>query len=215
LAELDHLLAAEDATRDLDRYRAMTKEHAEIGPVVSRLHDAKAEADLAGATAFARSGDEGTPPGRLPMRRRASTASPASCRRAAAEGPERRAQRLPRTPCGHRATNPALFAGSLSACTRATEAAALEGRGCVESASDLGGYKEVIARIVGGGAYSSSVPVGRPSCAARARNRSARSHPYVGVHGGGAAEADPDADITINPADLRIGVPRVGRRRAA
>jgi peptide chain release factor 1 len=37
LAELDHLLAAEDATRDLDRYRAMAKEHAEIGPVVSRF----------------------------------------------------------------------------------------------------------------------------------------------------------------------------------
>ncbi|MET0732038.1 MAG: PCRF domain-containing protein, partial [Casimicrobiaceae bacterium] len=54
LAELDHLLAAEDATRDLDRYRALSKEHAEIGPVVARLRDyEKAEADLAGAAAFA------------------------------------------------------------------------------------------------------------------------------------------------------------------
>ena len=33
------MLSAEDATRDLDRYRALTKEHAEIGPVVARFRE--------------------------------------------------------------------------------------------------------------------------------------------------------------------------------
>ena len=37
LAELDATLAAPDAARDLDRYRALTKEHAEIAPVVARF----------------------------------------------------------------------------------------------------------------------------------------------------------------------------------
>ena len=37
LAELDALLAAEDATRDLDRYRALSRERAEIDPVVARF----------------------------------------------------------------------------------------------------------------------------------------------------------------------------------
>ena len=39
LDELDAMLSAEDATRDLDRYRALTKEHAEIGPVVARFRE--------------------------------------------------------------------------------------------------------------------------------------------------------------------------------
>jgi protein subunit release factor A len=34
LEELDRLLSAEDATRDLDQYRRLTREHAEIAPVV-------------------------------------------------------------------------------------------------------------------------------------------------------------------------------------
>jgi peptide chain release factor 1 len=34
LEELNHLLSAEDVTADLDTYRKLTREHAEIGPVV-------------------------------------------------------------------------------------------------------------------------------------------------------------------------------------
>jgi len=35
--ELNMTLSAEDATRNLDRYRALTKEHAEIDPVVAQF----------------------------------------------------------------------------------------------------------------------------------------------------------------------------------
>jgi len=35
LEELNGLLGAEDAARDLDRYRALTREHAEITPIVA------------------------------------------------------------------------------------------------------------------------------------------------------------------------------------
>ena len=73
------------------------------------------------------------------------------------------------------------------------------------SASELGGYKEVIVRIVGQGAYSKlkfesgghrvqRVPE------TEAQGRIHTSACTVAV----IAEADPIADITINPTDVRI-----------
>ena len=73
------------------------------------------------------------------------------------------------------------------------------------SQSELGGYKEVIVRIVGQGAYSKlkfesgghrvqRVPE------TEAQGRIHTSACTVAV----IAEADPIADITINPADIRI-----------
>ena len=54
LSELDATLAAPDAARDLDRYRALTKEHAEIAPVVARFRDyTAAEHDAAAADELA------------------------------------------------------------------------------------------------------------------------------------------------------------------
>jgi len=53
LVELNGLLGAEDVTRDLDRYRALTKEHSDLTPVVAKFHDyQEAESDLAAAIAF-------------------------------------------------------------------------------------------------------------------------------------------------------------------
>src|SRR3979411_2361148 len=50
LEELNALLGAEDVTRDLDRYRALTREHAEITPGVSLYRDwGGSERDLAAA----------------------------------------------------------------------------------------------------------------------------------------------------------------------
>jgi hypothetical protein len=50
LHELDGLLAAEDVTRDLDRFRALSREHSEITPVVTLYRDWQgADNDLAAA----------------------------------------------------------------------------------------------------------------------------------------------------------------------
>jgi peptide chain release factor 1 len=74
-----------------------------------------------------------------------------------------------------------------------------------ESSSDLGGYKEVIARIVGADAYarlkfeSGGHRVQRVP-ATEAQGRIHTSACTVAV----LAEADPIADISINPADIRI-----------
>jgi len=74
-----------------------------------------------------------------------------------------------------------------------------------ESPSDLGGYREVIARIVGNGAYaklkfeSGGHRVQRvPETEAQGRIHTSACTVAV------LPEADPVADITINPADLRI-----------
>src|SRR5512133_3787175 len=49
-AEIDALLGSEEATRDMDNYRKLTREHAEIGPVVELFAAyGKAEANLAAA----------------------------------------------------------------------------------------------------------------------------------------------------------------------
>src|SRR5258706_15854693 len=50
LADLDHLLGAEDAAADLDSFRRLSREHAEITPVVALYRDyLSAERDLAAA----------------------------------------------------------------------------------------------------------------------------------------------------------------------
>src|SRR4030095_11969657 len=74
-----------------------------------------------------------------------------------------------------------------------------------ESASDLGGYKEVIAKIVGVGAYArlkfeSGGHRGQRVPATEAQGRIHTSACTVAM----LPEADPVADIAINPAELRI-----------
>jgi peptide chain release factor 1 len=47
LDELDRMLASGEATRDMDEYRKLTREHAELGPVVALYQEwQQAEADL-------------------------------------------------------------------------------------------------------------------------------------------------------------------------
>ena len=137
---------------------------------------------------------------------------------AAAEGSERRAQRLPRNPRRHRRRRVgAVRRRSFRMYTRYAE----RNRWAVEivsaSSSELGGYKEVIVRIAGQGAYSKlkfesgghrvqRVPE------TEAQGRIHTSACTVAV----LPEADAIADITINPADVaHRHVPRVRRRRPA
>ena len=50
LDELDRILSSSEATRDMDQYRKMTREHAELGPVVALYQQwQQTEADLASA----------------------------------------------------------------------------------------------------------------------------------------------------------------------
>ena len=172
----------------MDRYRALTRERADIEPVVARYREyARAEADVAAADEMARDpADEG-------LRRRGARGGDGEDGRArggpaahaAAAGPQRRAQRLPRNPRRHgRRRVGALRRQPLPDVHALRRARGLEGRDRLRVAgrarrlqgSDPAHHR---ARRL----LEAQVRVGRPSRAARAGDRGAGPHPHVGVHG--------------------------------
>ena len=200
-AELDRLLAAEDATRDMERFRSQSREHAELSGIVG-LYDEyrKAEGDAEAA-------------------RELELADDLKAARAAMEQLEADLQKalLPKDPndernvfleirAGTGGDESALFAGDLFRMyTRHAERQRWQVEIISESPSELGGYKEVIARIVGQGVYSKlkfesgghrvqRVP------ATEAQGRIHTSACTVAV----LPEADAVNDVVLNPAELRI-----------
>ena len=209
LDELNGLLGSPDVTANLDRYRALTKEHSDITPVVARFREfGLAEADL--ATAMELANDPA-------MRDFAAEERASAEARIADLERELQAALLPKDPnddrnvfveirAGTGGDESALFAGSLLRMyVRFAERHRWQTEIASASQSELGGYKEAIVRIVGQGAYSKlkfesgghrvqRVPE------TEAQGRIHTSACTVAV----IPEADPIADITINPADLRI-----------
>ena len=158
LMELDALLAAEDATRDLDRFRDLARERAELDPVVARFGEfVRAEADLATAIELAHDPQ---------MREYADEERRAAEARLDVLSNELQAMLLPRDPSDERnvfveiragtgGDESALFAADLFRMyARYAERQGWRVEIVSESASDLGGYREIIARIVGAGAYA-------------------------------------------------------------
>jgi peptide chain release factor 1 len=209
LAEIDALLASQDATRDLERFRNLSRERAEIDPIVARFSEfARAEADL--ATAIELSHDP-------QMRDYAQEERDAAQARLASLEGELSAMLLPKDPndernvfieirAGTGGDESALFAADLFRMyARYAERQGFRVEIVSESPSDLGGYREIVARIVGEGAYaklkfeSGGHRVQRvPETEAQGRIHTSACTVAV------LAEADPVADIEINPADLRI-----------
>ena len=209
LGELNHLLAAENATRDMDRYRSLTREHAEIDPIVALFREfTQAEADLAAANEFGNDPE---------MKMLADEERASAQARLDRIGDELQSMLLPKDPndarnvflevrAGTGGEESALFASDLFRMyARYAERHKWKVEIVSSSPSELGGYKEIIARIVGSGVYaklkfeSGGHRVQRVP-ATEAQGRIHTSACTVAV----LAEADPVADIAINPADLRI-----------
>jgi peptide chain release factor 1 len=209
LAELDARLGAEDATRDMESFRRLNKERAEIAAVVGLFAAYRgAEADLAAAQAM-----DADPEMRDFAREEAQVA------RAAMERLEGELQRalLPRDPdddksvfleirAGTGGDESALFAGDLFRMyARYAERQRWQVEIVSQNESDLGGYREIIARIEGAGAYarlkfeSGGHRVQRVP-ATEAQGRIHTSACTVAV----LPEADAVDDVAINPAELRI-----------
>ncbi|MDR3398959.1 MAG: peptide chain release factor 1 [Pandoraea sp.] len=209
LVELDGLLSQGDVTRDLDNYRKLTREHAELAPVVEQYRQYRdAQNDVAAAQEMAADPE---------MREFAE--DEAANARARMDDMEGTLQRmlLPRDPnddrnifleirAGTGGDESALFAGDLLRMyTRYAERQRWQVEIMSASESDLGGYKEVIVRLIGQGAYSrlkfesgghrvQRVP------ATETQGRIHTSACTVAV----MPEADDVADVEINPADIRI-----------
>ena len=209
LEELNQLLSSERAARDRDQFRRLSREHAEITPVVERYREYRsAEADLAAATEML--ADPAS-------RSFAEAEAKAATERMAALEAELQRLLLPKDPNDERSIfleiragtggdESAIFAGDLFRMyARFAERHGWPVEVLSASSSELGGYKEVIARIAGQGAYSKlkfesgghrvqRVPV------TETQGRIHTSAATVAV----MPEADEIADVVPNPADLRI-----------
>ena len=209
LAELNDLLSREDITANLDQYRKLTREHAELGPVVEHYalwrqasNDAQTAQELLTDAS---------------MRDFAEEEIRAARERMEKLGAELQKMLLPKDPnddrnifleirAGTGGDESALFAGDLLRMyLRYAERSRWQVEMMSASESDLGGYKEVIVRIAGEAAYSKlkfesgghrvqRVP------ATETQGRIHTSACTVAV----MPEADEIGEVEINPADLRI-----------
>ena len=180
LDEIDVHLSDEHAARDMNRFRTLGQERSEIEPVVSRFHDyRRAESDLQSAQQMLSEPE---------MKALAEEEIDASKARIAALEGELQGLLLPRDPnddrnifleirAGTGGDESGLFAGDLLRMyMRYAERHRWSTEMISESASDMGGYKEVIVRLGRSRRLlEAEVRIGRPSSAARAGDRSARA----------------------------------------
>ncbi len=209
LEEVSALLNQENATADMAQYRKLTREHAELDPLVA-VHAQWVQAQEDIRTAQEMLSD---PEIKAFAQEELETAQA----RLAALELELQRMMLPKDPndernifleirAGTGGDESALFAGDLLRMySRFAERQRWQVEMVSESPSELGGYKEVIVRIVGHGAYSrlkfesgghrvQRVP------ATEAQGRIHTSACTVAV----MPEADEIGEVDINPADLRI-----------
>ena len=209
LVELDELLMSPEATGNMDNYRKMTREHAELGPLVAVYKSfQQTVADIADAQEMLLEPD---------MKQFALEEIEAAKARMAELELDLQKMLLPKDAndernvfleirAGTGGDESALFAGDLLRMyTRYAERNRWQLEVVSESASELGGYKEVIVRIIGNGVYSKlkfesgghrvqRVP------ATEAQGRIHTSACTVAI----MPEADEVGDVDINPADIRI-----------
>ena len=209
LDELNLLLASEGIAADMDQYRRLTREHAELSPIVEQYGRWRA--------AFTDESDAQEMLSDPSMKAFAEDELRLARERMETLERELRAMLLPKDPnddrnifveirAGTGGDESALFAGDLLRMyLRYAERKRWQIEMMSESPSDLGGYKEVIVRLIGQGAFShlkfesgghrvQRVPE------TEAQGRIHTSACTVAI----MPEADEIAEVTINPADLRI-----------
>ena len=212
LAELDHLLAAPETARDMDRFRAFAKERAEVDPVVERFRAwRQAEADVAAAEELAAD---------PAMREFADDERKDAESRMAALENDLQAALLPKDAndarnvfleirAGTGGDEAALFAADLYRMySRYAERNRWKNEVLSLTETDGGGFREIIFEVRGKGAYShlryeSGVHRVQRVPATERQGRIHTSTASVAV----LPEAE-EVDIQVNENDLRIDVYR-------
>jgi len=213
LTELDAFLASELATRDMDTYRKATREHAELTPVVElfKRHQQR-EGDINAAQEMLADPE---------MKSFAEEEIGAA--REDLVGLEKDLERalLPKDPnddknifleirAGTGGDESALFAGALFRMyTRYAERNRWQVEIVSESDAELGGYKEVIVRLIGQGAYSRL----KFESGGHRVQRVPETESQGRIHTSACTvavmpEADEVSDVVIRPEDIRIDVYR-------
>jgi peptide chain release factor 1 len=208
--EVERLLADPAVAADQGRFRSLSREFASLQPVAEALAaEARARDDLAAAQAM-RDDPE--------LRELADDEIDAATARLARLEGELLAQLVPKDArddgglylevrAGTGGDEAALFAGDLFR-MYARYAERNGWRVDIESANpgEHGGYKEIVARIEGDGAYAKLKYESGTHRVQRvpATESQGRIHTSAATVAIIALESDPDTDIAINPADLKV-----------
>jgi len=209
LGDVNALLSLENATRDMEQYRRLSREHAELEPVVALFNKYReTEKHVADAQTLLADPE---------MKSYAESEVKLGLERMEALEGELQERLLPKDPndernifieirAGTGGDESALFAGDLFRMyARFAERQGWQVEVISESPGEAGGYKEIIARIIGQGAYSKlkfesgghrvqRVP------ATETQGRIHTSACTVAI----LPEADAVGDVVLNPAEMRI-----------
>ncbi|MCC7634715.1 peptide chain release factor 1 [Stenotrophomonas rhizophila] len=207
--ELERLLSDPDVVGDNDRFRALSREFAQLQPIATALADeARAKADLAAAEAMRSDPD---------LRELAEEEIGAAQQRLQQLDHDLALLLVPRDPrddgnlflevrAGTGGDEAAIFAGDLFRMyARYAERQGWKVEIESDSPGEHGGYKEVVARVVGRGAYSrlkfeSGTHRVQRVPATESQGRIHTSAATVAI----IPEADEVDEVVINPADLRV-----------
>jgi len=209
LEEINRFLASAEATADLAQYRKLNQEHAEIEPLVQRYRAYRRTlVDLAAAREMLADPE---------MKELAAAEIEDGQARLAGLEDELQVLLLPRDPddernlfleirAGTGGNESALFAGDLFRMySRYAERQGWKMEVVSVSDGEVGGYKEIICRIVGQGAYSKL----KFESGGHRVQRVPETETQGRIHTSACTvavmpEADELAAIAINPADLRV-----------
>ena len=209
LQQLNQILSSENATADLESYRKLAREHAEITPVV-KLYEAyqTSERDLQAAQEM-----QSDPK----MREFAETEIREGREKLTRIETELQKKLLPQDPndernifleirAGTGGDESALFAKDLFRMyARFAERQRWQVEVISESPSEIGGYKEIIAKIIGQGAYSKL----KFESGGHRVQRVPETETQGRIHTSACTvavlpEVDEISDVVLNPAELRI-----------
>ena len=209
LDEIDRMLSAPSTANDMDQFRKLSRERAEIEPVIVQFHAFRqAENDLAEAEAM-RNDPE--------MRDFAEEEMASAKARLPELEIELQKLLLPKDPNDERSVlleiragtggdESALFAGDLFRMySRYAERQRWQVEVMSASESELGGYREIICRIGGNGAYSRL----KFESGGHRVQRVPETETQGRIHTSACTvaimpEVDEVEDVNLNPADLRI-----------
>jgi peptide chain release factor 1 len=209
LEELNRLLSAENAARDMGEFRKLSREHAELNGVLELYgRYQQAERDAADAS------DMASDPSMKGFADEELKSAQGAMQRLEAE---LQASLLPRDPnddrniflevrAGTGGDESGLFAGDLFRMyTRYAERQGWQVELVSESPSELGGFKEVVARIAGQGAYSKL----KFESGGHRVQRVPETETQGRIHTSACTvavlpEADEVGEVVLNPSELRI-----------
>jgi len=211
LTEIDTALSKENATADMDQFRRLSRERAEIEPLVTGFKDYQlATQELASAQQMLADPEVGelAKEEEALARKRIAVLEEHLQRLLLPTDPNDERNIFLEIRAGTGGEESALFAAALLRMyMRFAERHRWQTEMISESGSDLGGYKEVIVRIIGQGAYSrlkfeSGVHRVQRVPETEAQGRIHTSACTVAV----LPEADEINDVRIDPSEIRVDV---------